>query len=367
METLSRSETFWRYNNDKYPGLHDAFENKNNLFLIFLIHDYRRKKLFTPQNKDWVCDFHGCGRSDGISWAKHSGSSSSQVVRCPIPVNCSTYWKQSDPTLERTQVVTVKARSKLGAPFQYDRVEFCRYPAPADWAPALLAANRSNASAPPAAASASAPPLRLAACTMFRSTLQRNAELVAEWVAYHLLQGVEHWYIYANEDPALTRAALAPYVTAGRVEVVDWRWDLPRSKTTGWARQHPQMHSCVHRYRGLAAWVALFDVDEFIQVPPPVRLPAAEAGAATSTLRSFLAEQGPEVGVVAADMYYFADCGVVNDSTLVTQACVPLRLPHSRDFPLAPVLVLPPVCGNAIFFACFSLPGVRLRPPLIDS
>jgi hypothetical protein len=167
---------------------------------------------------------------------------------------------------------------------------------------------------------------------MFRSTLQRNAELVAEWVAYHLLRGVEHWYIYANEDPALTRAALAPYVAAGRVEVVDWRWDLPRSKTTGWARQHPQMHSCVHRYRGRAAWVALFDVDEFFQVllpaPPPAQAPA--------TLRSFLERQSLKVGAVAADMYYFAGCGSMSKGALVTQA----RAPHvsSASFYPRPIL-----------------------------
>ena len=70
MESLPRNETFWRYNDDIYPGLHDAFEKNDTLFLIFLINDYRRKKLFTPNNKDWVCDFHGCGKSDGVSWGK---------------------------------------------------------------------------------------------------------------------------------------------------------------------------------------------------------------------------------------------------------------------------------------------------------
>jgi hypothetical protein len=328
METLSRNETFWRYNDDKYPGLHDAFENDRTLFLIFLINDYRRKKVFTPQNKDWMCYFDSCGNSTGSSWANHKGDASSQVVRCPIPEKCSVQWQKSDPALERVQLVTVKARSKLGEQFHYDRVEFCRYPAPTDWAHARLNAGRSSTATPPVAdtnaAAGSAPPrqppLLLAACTMFRSTLQRNKVLVAEWVAYHRLQGVEHFSVYANEDPALSRAALAPFIAEGLVDVVDWRWDLPRSLTTAWARQHPQMHSCVHRYRGLAAWVALFDVDEFIQVrlPPGLqpRAEPAEAGA----LRSFLQGQSEKELALAAGMVYFADCGAVNDSTLLTQA-----------------------------------------------
>ena len=274
--------------------------------------------------------------SRGEKKKKHHATASSQINRCPIPPRCSTQWRNSDPNFERAQLVTVTARSDLGAQFRYDHVEFCRYPAPADWAPALLAANRSSTSAPTPAQAVSAPPrppLRLAACTMFRSTLRRNKVLIVEWVAYHRLQGVEHFYVYANEDPALSRAALAPYIAEGLVDVVDWRWNVPRSNTTGWARQHPQLHSCIHRYRGLAAWVALFDADEFFQV----LLPPRSAGAGAMTLRTFLDEQSPMVGALAADMFYFAECGVVDDSTLVTQACAlhAVSYSHKRGGPAA--------------------------------
>ena len=127
--------------------------------------------------------------------------------------------------------VTVTAFSESAqVPFRYDRIEFCRYPTAEDWKPRGGPAESSSGAA--AGAAAGDPPVRLAACTMLRHELGRNLDLAVEWLAYHRLQGVEHFYIFSNGDTRALRRALRPFVRAGAVEVIDWEWNL-----TSWVHQ----------------------------------------------------------------------------------------------------------------------------------
>ena len=231
LDTSNRS-AYWRFNDEVFPGLHDAFAKWDTLNMIFLVRDWRKRKDFTRRNKDWSCDFADCGsRRKGKFVLDSKGSASTQIVRCDVPGPCLARWKAADPNLTQARRVTVTARSDKGASFRYEDVEFCIYP-------------------PVPAAPAARHVIQLAACTMMRESLGRNGELVLEWLAYHRLQGFERFLIYSNEDCAALRAALRPQIEEGVVDVLDWQW--PESKISNWAHQIPQLNSCVQRFRGVA-------------------------------------------------------------------------------------------------------------------
>ena len=234
VDTSNRS-TYWKFNDDIFPGLHDAFAKWDELNMIFLVRDWRNRKQFTRRNKNWTCHFADCGsQSKGRFVIDSKGSGSTQIVQCDVPDLCLARWKAADPNLTQVQRVHVTASSAAGVPFRYSDVEFCIYP-PARPAPV---------------AGGNAPALQLVACTMIKASLGRNRELLLEWLAYHRLQGFERFLLYSNEDSAALRALLRPLLAEGAVDVMEWQW--PAGGTNHWAHQIPQLNSCVRRFRGLA-------------------------------------------------------------------------------------------------------------------
>jgi len=104
------------------------------------------------------------------------------------------------------------------------------------------------------------PPIGLAACAIFRD----EARYLAEWVAFHRIQGVERFYLYDNLSEDDWRSALAPEIEAGIVEVTRWP-------------PHPGQLSayddCLERHRDAARWIAMIDIDEFLFSPSGKPLP----------------------------------------------------------------------------------------------
>ena len=124
---------------------------------------------------------------------------------------------------------------------------------------------------------------------MLRVELGRNRELVIEWIAYHKLQGVQHFYLMSNGDTEALRILLAPYVQEGTVEIIDWYFNR-----RCWTHQAPQTNACIYRYLGLARWVAMMDIDEFFSVPSN-----------TETVRSLVEKLDGNVGAFCGSMYWF--------------------------------------------------------------
>jgi Glycosyltransferase family 92 len=91
----------------------------------------------------------------------------------------------------------------------------------------------------------------LAACSMF---LNGEAYL-AEWLEFHLLAGVERFYLYDHESTDGSRELLAPYVDDGTVVVYDW---------AVYPGQREAFEDCVERHRHDCRWIAFFDLDEFL-------------------------------------------------------------------------------------------------------
>jgi hypothetical protein len=115
---------------------------------------------------------------------------------------------------------------------------------------------------------ASEPELYLSACMMYRN----EARYLAEWIEFHLLMGVERFYLYDNGSDDEHREVLEPYVREGIAVVYDW---------PGRARTAPEVNAlqigsydhCISTHRDETRWIAMMDADLFLFSPTGRSLP----------------------------------------------------------------------------------------------
>ena len=94
-------------------------------------------------------------------------------------------------------------------------------------------------------------PYNLAIVAIFKN----ESPYLGEWLDYHLLAGVEHFYLYNNESSDNFAEVLKPYVDAGIVTVIDW---------PGKIMQMPAYNDALERFRFFCRYIAFVDLDEFI-------------------------------------------------------------------------------------------------------
>lgn len=84
---------------------------------------------------------------------------------------------------------------------------------------------------------------------------KNEAPFIKEWMEYHLILGVEHFYIYdATTDN--TKEILEPYIAAGYVTYIKW---------TIYPAQCPAYNDFIFGRLGMdAQWAAFIDLDEYI-------------------------------------------------------------------------------------------------------
>lgn len=85
--------------------------------------------------------------------------------------------------------------------------------------------------------------------------LKNEAPYVKEWLDYHLLAGVDHFYIYDNESPDNLKEVLQPYVDA---DVVTY------ALMPGKCAQMLAYNDAVDKYKFDCRYMAFIDGDEFI-------------------------------------------------------------------------------------------------------
>lgn len=100
----------------------------------------------------------------------------------------------------------------------------------------------------------------VAACMMF----QNEAYFLKEWIEYHRLIGIEHFYLFDNGSTDEFMEILEPYVNSGLVELYHY-------PTQGENQQRHNEIQCNIIYtqalelaKGKAKWLAIIDADEFI-------------------------------------------------------------------------------------------------------
>jgi hypothetical protein len=94
-------------------------------------------------------------------------------------------------------------------------------------------------------------------CAIF----QNEAIYLKEWIEYHLLVGVEHFYLYNDRSTDHYQKVLAPYVERGIVDLFNC---LPLNEETFFYTQRRAYVRGLNVARGASKWVAFVDLDEFI-------------------------------------------------------------------------------------------------------
>ena len=118
--------------------------------------------------------------------------------------------------------------------------------------------------------------------------IMKNEEpYIKEWVDYHLLAGVDHFFIYDNEETDSQQKILQPYIDSGLVTHI---------KYPGKARQYEAYNAAIQNYRFFCKYIAFIDADEFI-VPQSDRK-------VTEVVDEIL-ENKPNAGGLGVNIYYY--------------------------------------------------------------
>lgn len=94
-------------------------------------------------------------------------------------------------------------------------------------------------------------------CAIF----QNEAPYLKEWIEFHRLLGVEHFWLYNNSSSDNYLEVVNPYVEKGIVELIDW----PSPVSENWLTyQREAYNDCISRSKARTRWLAVIDIDEFI-------------------------------------------------------------------------------------------------------
>ncbi len=98
---------------------------------------------------------------------------------------------------------------------------------------------------------------------------RRENPYLREWLEFHRLVGVDHFYLYDDDGGAETRALLKPYVESGLVTLHPWthldgtRHDR-KTRFHGRDKNHMAFGHAAKNYRHRFDWIMKIDLDEFL-------------------------------------------------------------------------------------------------------
>ena len=85
--------------------------------------------------------------------------------------------------------------------------------------------------------------------------LKNEALYIKEWLEYHLLAGVDHFYLYDNDSTDNVKEILKPYIDKNIVEYFPFPGKRP---------QMPAYNEAIQRFKFDSKYIAFIDLDEFI-------------------------------------------------------------------------------------------------------
>lgn len=92
---------------------------------------------------------------------------------------------------------------------------------------------------------------KVAICAIF----QDEADYLEEWIEFHRIVGVDHFYLYNNFSKDNYLEILMPYIEKEIVTLSDW--PIPQGQMSAYK-------DCVERYGCEANWIGFIDLDEFV-------------------------------------------------------------------------------------------------------
>lgn len=88
-------------------------------------------------------------------------------------------------------------------------------------------------------------------CAIFKN----EAPFLKEWMEYHLLIGIDHFYLYNNFSDDNYNEILLPYIEKGVIDLIDWPVQYGQLQ----AYKH-----CYETYKNDTEWIGYIDLDEFV-------------------------------------------------------------------------------------------------------
>jgi hypothetical protein len=115
----------------------------------------------------------------------------------------------------------------------------------------------------------------LSICSLFRN----QSSQLKEWIEYHLIVGVDHFYLYNLGSTDEFMNVLTPYISKGIVTLVNWPDSNPKIEENSvfqWSLgvQIPAYENAI-RFLALhkTKWLALVDIHEFLVSPSADKIP----------------------------------------------------------------------------------------------
>lgn len=100
---------------------------------------------------------------------------------------------------------------------------------------------------------------RLSICAIF----QNEAPYLKEWIEFHKLVGVEHFYLYNHRSQDNYEEVLKPYLLSGLVELMHEPTQAHAIEAFNPLQCKCYTH-CLAYSRGISQWIAFLDIDEFL-------------------------------------------------------------------------------------------------------
>ena len=98
-------------------------------------------------------------------------------------------------------------------------------------------------------------------CAMYRD----EGSCIKEWLEYHILIGVRHFYLYNNLSKDNHKEVIEPYIKQGIVTYNEYKVDIGKCKKDMYMKDkdYPYRH-CINNYKNESKWIGFIDLDEFI-------------------------------------------------------------------------------------------------------
>jgi hypothetical protein len=112
----------------------------------------------------------------------------------------------------------------------------------------------------------------LSICAIF----QNEAPYLKEWIEFHRLQGVQHFFLYNNESTDDYKEVLRPYIKSKLVTLTQWKYKYKDGEGPDFVRksQCKAYLDCIEKYKNATRWLACIDTDEFLFCPSGELLPS---------------------------------------------------------------------------------------------
>lgn len=88
-------------------------------------------------------------------------------------------------------------------------------------------------------------------CAIFKN----EAQFIMEWLVFHEIVGVNHFYLYDNGSNDNYKEIIQPFIDRGEVTLIDWPYPQ------GQIRAYEHFYNT---FRNETQWVSFLDLDEFV-------------------------------------------------------------------------------------------------------